>query len=283
MNNKYFQTVIKDIETKLKDFIKSGKYKDMLLIFSNISNYSLNNQILIFSQNEDASLVYTYLGWKERGRKIKKNEKGIKIIKPIIGHKKENEDNTNVQNSCIGFQVGYVYDIQQTEGNDINCSKFNQEEVVKNKKEILNSLNKIANENGYEIKYTNKYKLGINCYGCCNYNKKEINILENMCDLQEISTTIHECAHMLAHSVSRMDFEGISIEEKRQIKEVEAESIACIVCSYLGLDTKDFNFAYICNWSDGEISKFKNNLEIISRYARIIINKIEEEKYAKLG
>ena len=58
---------------------------------------------------------------------------------------------------------------------------------------------------------------------------------------------------------------------------MEAESIACVVCTHLGLDTKDFNFSYITGWAEGDIRKFRKNLDVISKHARTLIDGIEKE------
>ena len=61
------------------------------------------------------------------------------------------------------------------------------------------------------------------------------------------------------------------------IKEIEAESIACVVCTFLGLDTQNFNFSYITGWADGDIDKFRENIDVISRHARTLIKGIQKE------
>ena len=91
------------------------------------------------------------------------------------------------------------------------------------------------------------------------------------------ATTVHECGHALAHSAYREDFEGLTPSEKREIKEIEAESIACVVCTFLGLDTQNFNFSYITGWADGDIDKFRENIDVISRHARTLIKVIQKE------
>mgnify|MGYP007108750688 CR=1 FL=1 len=94
--------------------------------------------------------------------------------------------------------------------------------------------------------------------------------------MQEISTLVHECGHTLAHNPYKAKFEGVTAIPNRDIKEVEAESIACVVCSHLGLETKDFNFSYITGWADGDITKFRKNMDVISRYSLELINGIDE-------
>lgn len=264
----------KEIDKRLYDFIKEGKYKDVLVSMGNLGKYSFHNQLYIMIQKPEARTLNGLRKWNFYGRNVKKGEKGIKVFKPIIG-KKKGDDGT--EKKCIkGFQIGYVFDVSQTEGKEIDVFKFDENKIVENKERILESLMEIAKENGYKFEFVSKEEMEEDCYGLCNHSTKEIKILEGLSDLQEISTSVHELGHALAHSQYREDFAGLTLKEKREIKEVEAESIACIVCSYLGLDTQNFNFSYIVGWSNGDISKFRNNLDRISKYSRNIIDVLNE-------
>lgn len=282
--------IISKIDRGLNEFIRQGKYKDVLISMGNISKYSLNNQIYILMQMPSATSINGMKRWNTFGRHVIPGSKSIKIFSPILKYKERdmkdengdfildtNGDHIKERKKFIyGFEQVSVFDVSQTDGKPLDVFKFDEKKVVKNKNAILDSLKSIAKEHGYSISYASKKELGDGTYGLCNHLSHEIKILEDMSDLQEISTTIHECGHMLAHSVTRKDFEGLSFTEKREIKEIEAESIACIVCSYLGLDTRNFNFSYISSWADGDILKFRKNLDVISFYAQTIIKEIDK-------
>ncbi len=281
ITKKEMDELTKEIDKSLEEFIKEGKYKDVLISMGNLGHYSLNNQIYIIMQKPDAVTTYGMKKWNALGRHIKPGEKSIKIFTPIIKKieekDKDDETKTNTKYALTGFQRGYVFDISQTEGKEIDTFRFDETKLVEDKDKILSGLRKTIEDAGFSVSYANKEELGESCYGLCNHKAHEIKILEGMSHLQEISTTVHECGHALAHSAYRKDFEGLTISEKREIKEVEAESIACIVCTYLGLDTKNFNFSYITGWADGDISKFRKNIDVISKHANTLIKGIEKE------
>jgi len=47
-------------------------------------------------------------------------------------------------------------------------------------------------------------------------------------------------------------------------KEVEAESVAYVVCNHFGLDTSDYSFGYIAGWSSNkELSELRNSMDTI--------------------
>ena len=282
MNNKKYKTskITKDemneltnrIDEGLVKFIKEGKYKEVLMSIGNLSNYSLNNQLYILLQNDKAKTIYGIKKWNTLGRRIKEGEKALKIFAPII---KRIDDSEEVQ--VLGYKRESVFDISQTEGKELDVFKFDETIVVDNKNIIINALKDTIAKYGFSVNFVSIEELGEGVFGLCNHKEKEIKVLDNLSDLQEISTLVHECGHALAHHENRVDFKGLTKKEMRQIKEVEAESISCIVSSVLGLDTQNFNFSYITAWSNADIKLFRRNLDLISKYAKVLIDGINNE------
>ena len=82
-------------------------------------------------------------------------------------------------------------------------------------------------------------------------------------------------AHALLHDSSVLDDE---IPKKdRHTKEVEAESIAYVVCQHFDIDTSDYSFPYVTGWSRGkELPELKASLECISKTAAGMIDSVEK-------
>ena len=57
---------------------------------------------------------------------------------------------------------------------------------------------------------------------------------------EQLATGVHELAHAMLHGDAHHD---------KAHKEVEAESVAFIVCGALGLDTSRFSFGYVQHWA----------------------------------
>ena len=71
------------IETGIQELFESEKYAEYLRTMSRFHRYSVNNQMLIFLQRPDATLVAGFNKWHDQfGRSVLKGEKGIKIIAP---------------------------------------------------------------------------------------------------------------------------------------------------------------------------------------------------------
>ena len=77
------------------------------------------------SQKPDATHVAGLCTWNQLGRRVKKGEKGVRILAPIIGvRRKKDEDaqkDITKQNErvLLGFRNAYVFDVSQTEGVDL--------------------------------------------------------------------------------------------------------------------------------------------------------------------
>lgn len=105
--------------------------------------------------------------------------------------------------------------------------------------------------------------------GYCTRDKIVLN--ESNSDLQNLKTLVHELAHHKLH------FSPESELKSRQTKEVEAESIAYMVCQHFGIDTSEYSFGYIAGWSSGkDVKELKGSLEVIKGTASGMIKRIDE-------
>ncbi|HEV2463433.1 MAG TPA: ArdC family protein, partial [Acidobacteriaceae bacterium] len=114
------QSLIEQLEAGHSDALTA-----YLNAMSRFHRYSLGNILEIARQRPDASNVAGFWKWKELGRSVKKGEKGIRILAPIIGvrRKKDEEANKDItkQNTAVlvGFRSAYVFDVSQTEGAEL--------------------------------------------------------------------------------------------------------------------------------------------------------------------
>src|SRR5437016_9659381 len=86
-------------------------------------NYSFGNIMLIARQKPDATNVAGLRTWNSLGRFVRRGEKGIFILAPMVGNKRKDEEatsepdsKTNGEARLYGFRAVYVFDISQTEG-----------------------------------------------------------------------------------------------------------------------------------------------------------------------
>jgi N-terminal domain of anti-restriction factor ArdC len=83
--------------------------------------YSLQNVLLIASQKPNASYVAGFRTWNALGRFVRKGEKGIMILAPIVRRKTQNDDEQRdeISRPIAGFRAAFVFDISQTDGKEL--------------------------------------------------------------------------------------------------------------------------------------------------------------------
>ena len=113
------QQLIRDNVKYLIEQLEAGHSETLtayLNAMANFHTYSFGNVLLIARQRPQATHVAGIRTWNELGRRVKRGEKGIAILAPMIGkrRKKENteagiEEETN-QSTLLGFRRVFVWD-----------------------------------------------------------------------------------------------------------------------------------------------------------------------------
>jgi antirestriction protein ArdC len=91
-----------------------------------------------------------------------------------------------------------------------------------------------------------------------------------------VKTLAHELAHALLHEEA----------EDRRLAELEAESVAYVVCQRLGIESSAYSFGYVATWAGGAASAqsaIRASCRRISETARRILDLLEVQLQAELG
>lgn len=284
------KAVTDQLEAGVCEVFQSGKYEDYLRTMSKFHHYSFNNILLIAMQCPGASQVAGFNDWKKKfDRHVKKGEKSIKILAPCAFSAMlemevldpvtqqpmlDNHGNPKVERVPIGakrFRVVSVYDVSQTEGKELPTIASELTGSVERYEELFDALKKAS---PFPIQFGN---LPDGARGCCDYAGNLITIQNSMSEAQTIKTLVHEIAHAKLHSEIYGDgFWGDTPPNVRETREVEAESVAYVVCQHFGMDTSDYSFGYIAGWSNGkELEELKSSLGRIRNAAAELIEGIE--------
>ena len=132
--------------------------------------------------------------WNQLGRRVKKGQKGIRILAPLIGTKRkkdsEAEKDITKQNQpvLVGFRAVYVFDVSQTEGAELPDLK---ERVKGDVGEYRERLIDFILAQGIELEFKESIApaLGMSYGG-------KIAILPGQSAAEEFSTLVHEAAHL---------------------------------------------------------------------------------------
>jgi antirestriction protein ArdC len=157
-------------------------------------NYSFGNILEIARQRPDAQRVAGLYAWNQLGRKVKKGERGIRILAPVIGVKRkknaeaEKDNRTQNQAVLVGFRSAYVFDVSQTEGKELPELS---ERVTGNVGEYRERLVDFILAQGIQLEFKESIApaLGMSYGG-------KIAILPGQSPAEEFSTLVHEASHL---------------------------------------------------------------------------------------
>lgn len=270
------------LEQGVSDIFQSGQYAAYLTAMSKFHHYSFGNTMLIFMQCPNATNVAGYHDWRRNfGRQVKRGERGITILAPCPYRRKEEVEEaasdgspaTSVQwVQRMGFRTVTVFDVSQTEGKPL------PELVKKLTGDVAQYESMVA-----ALRSISPYPISMesfpgSAYGCCNFVERRILVQPDMSQIQTIKTMIHEVSHAKLHAPPEKT-EELPQHKQRFVREMEAESVAYVVCQHFGIDTADYSFGYVAGWSHGkDLSQLKASLELIRNTAAELIDGIDPPK-----
>ena len=271
------QQLIKQAVEFLLKQLEEGKSETLtayLAAMARFHNYSFGNILAIARQRPTATRVAGIRTWNELGRFVKRGEKGIQILAPIIGHRRrkeaaEQEQDGNSQAKpapmLIGFRAVYVFDYSQTEGVDLPEFDHNVSGEVGAHRERLIAFLGAQN---IKLEFNEKIApaLGVSYGG-------RIALLPGQSKAEEFTTLVHETAHELLHKTERRTMTTATV------RETEAEAVAFIVGQAVGLEMGTASSDYIQMYA-GNAALLAESLEVIQRTSAVILGAILSEDAA---
>src|SRR6202453_384341 len=121
MNSENIKNITNQAIEQLIAALNEGRSETLtqhLAAIGRFHRYSLRNVMLIASQKPTATHVAGFHAWHKLGRFVKKGEKGILILAPVIRKRAENngEAEPDESSTAVGFRAAYVFDVSQTDG-----------------------------------------------------------------------------------------------------------------------------------------------------------------------
>jgi antirestriction protein ArdC len=215
----------------------SDAWREHLLFQSRFHRYSYSNVVLISSQDPRATQVAGFRTWCRLDRFVRKGEKALWILAPIVRRRKDpgNDDDDDAR-GIRGFKYVPVFDIAQTDGKTppAVCTRLNGDDPAG----IYPRLVTVARSIGFSVE---DCEFDATTNGDCSHSERRIRVEVRNEPVQRVKTLAHELAHALLHQCVN----------DRALAELEAESTAYVVCQGLGLDTAGYSFGYVAIWAGG--------------------------------
>ncbi len=93
-------------------------------------------------------------------------------------------------------------------------------------------------------------------------------VRDDLSPAQAAKTLVHERAHIL---LGHVDSE-VSYRICRGKCEVEAESVAYLVCSQIGIDAGEYSLPYAARWANGDLELIQKTAERVVTVARATLD-----------
>jgi len=236
---------------------QSEQLRAYLSAMGRFRRYSLGNLLLICLACPHASHVAGYRTWQRLGRHVRRGERGIRILAPIVYH---DGGDTGETERVVAFNTAHVFDVSQTDGAPL--PEFAQ--VRGNPHVYLERLKAAIAARGIDLVY-GEPRAGVQGWSA----GRRIGVRKGLSPGEEFSVLVHELTHQALHG------EG-SAEVSRRVRETEAEAVAFVVCEAIGLDTNGASSDYVSLYA-GDRDTLLNSLGRIQETASAIIEDLTGE------
>ena len=237
---------------RLSEELKRGQsdtLRQYLAAMGRFHRYSLRNAMLIALQKPEAQHVAGFWTWRRLGRAVRKGERGIAILAPVVRRPRRDRQESDAGGTeadvnllsddhdvVVRFRGTYVFDVSQTDGKPL--PEFAR--TTGDPGAHLEKLRAYVAGRAIEMSFSQDIApaRGMSADG-------RIVLLPNMDPAEEFSVLVHEYAHERLHGRAER------LKGNKTVRETEAEAVAYAVCTAIGLQTNTASADYIRLW-DGD-------------------------------
>jgi len=256
------------IESKL--YTDSSSYKELLDFTIQLRDIAPFNAMLLHIQKPGLSYVATARDWQKKfSRRPKPDVRPLLILKPF-------------------GPVDFVYDVLDTEGKELPPDIFafptsgdiTWEEVAKDEKRLYSKNIEILWIDTGDLNAGN-IRLLPGMLDRRGYQRYLIKINRNHDPATQFATLIHELGHLFLSHLGRDKKLKIPIRRKLSADEMEleAESLAYIVCNRFGIEPKSEK--YLSNYVDKNLHSNSLDIHSILRAANAVESILRITKEAR--
>lgn len=265
------------LSEKVMTLVTSDGWKRLLSALAQktgteIARYSFSNQLLVLVQRPNATAVAGFKAWLERGRSVRKGEKAVRVLAPSAYTEKDADgkpvlDANGREVKRTYFRYVPVFTDDQVEPVWQNAGHGHVLTITPalSKPRMATLLQGEAPEGMWEelagqVKGQGYTLERGDCKGANGYTDpitRTVRVRDDVDDAQACKTLAHELAHILAGHVA-------DLAEYRQHKgkaEVEAESIAYMICAHYGMDSEVYSAPYLGGWAGKNVAEVEKTIK----------------------
>ena len=262
MESERIQKLVQENISRLATSVENGHSDAMqafLRAMAKFRTYSLHNAMLIAAQCPGATRVAGFHAWRKLGRYVRKGEKGIQILAPVMLRRPTGEDEDNEDDKIVRFRAVHVFDVAQTDGKPLPALS----EATGDPAGHIDRLRGMVHDRGISLRYSDNLGSadGVSSGGT-------ITVKDGLSPAEEFSVLVHELAHEMLHHNGN--------KASKVVRETEAEAVAYVVCEAVGLDAGSAASDYIQLY-EGDKATLMESLQRIRGASTEIIARISGE------
>jgi antirestriction protein ArdC len=270
------QERLEELHQQLTDQVEAlmngEQWQAMLRAAARFHTYSWRNVLLILSQYPEATRVAGYRTWQSMGRQVRRGEHGIAVLAPVSYRTppedlEEADEQIGRAREVRAFKVEYCFDISQTEGEEIPevlPTGLTGDAPAK----LWDAVVAQIETDGFSIRRGECSRLL--ALGETDFDTCTVTIRHDLKGAPATKTLVHERAHIALGHGAELRAGGC-----RDRLEVEAESVAFMVCTEAGMATESYSLPYVARWAEGDAKVIAQTAERVVTAARAISEAIE--------
>jgi hypothetical protein len=244
--------------------------------------YSPQNRLLIACQLIDRGvqpdgLTASYKTWEkipaiDGGRcQVAKGEKAMWIYAPMATTRRVIDDTTGdetvVAGKVRGFKPVAVFHQSQLEHAPALVEPP-MPELLQGPDAPMRVWDAVAAElstAGFTVGLVERGR-GVSWNGQTDFTRREVRVHDDLAPAQRLKTLLHEWAHTtMGHDQPGLD---------RRVMEVEAESVAYLLCERVGVDSQQYTVPYVTGWA-GSVDVVKSTAERVLATSSKLCDRLE--------
>ncbi len=258
------------IERRVEQLVTGEEWLSAVAFAGRFRSRSWLNSLAIAVQHADAhaegrvpnpspTYVAGYSEWQKLGRWPASGQTGYIVRSPVferwasanpasgewrrLRFREKPRPGEAVRRRMAGTKPGTVWDVSQTDGKPI--PERPEPQLLRGEAPVglWEGVTGQIRAAGFDVVDVPAARLGT-ANGMTNFRSKHVLVRSDMDDAARARTALHELGHVLMHDPRNTDRGS-----RLGVLEVEAESLAAMVCASYGMDPDGYTIPYVAGWA----------------------------------
>jgi hypothetical protein len=262
---------------QLRSLTTSDEWLQMLELSRRFHTYSARNVLLLLAQGAQGR-VAGYRTWQtipdgDGGTcQVRKGARALTVLAPITRPRNDTDPTsgeTTTRRILVGFKGVRVFDEAALVTPPAEPQVMPELLQGESPQQLWNALAGQIRAAGFTLADGDCALAN----GRTDWLARTVTIRPDLEPAQRTKTLAHELAHVRLHDPTG----DLAQRSSRPRMEVEAESVAFLVCAHTGIDTAQYTIPYVAHWANGDIELVQATAERVIDTARTITDTLERE------